>query len=101
EQQMLRIGQISRMAPDLSLQDEDLAGRQQRTQMAVGAAVAEPEFEHRPRQLCNALGCVVQASALRVKPAAAAVETTHSHSLEQLPEDCRARSEGQPRFATT
>ena len=100
QQQMLRIRQISRMAPDLSFQDKDLTSRQELAQMAVGATVAEPELKHRPWQIHDAVGGEVEAGSLRLEPTDEAVETTHSSPLGRLVEDCRSRSEGQPRIGT-
>ena len=51
QDQMRGIGNAVGMGVDLALEHEDLALRQQLAQVVVGAAVAEPELEHRPRQI--------------------------------------------------
>jgi hypothetical protein len=92
EEQMMRIWPIVRMGLYLPIEDEDLSRRKKLPQVIVGAAVAEAQFEYRPRQIRN-LGCgELEASALRLKPAYEAVETAHLGSfvpdIRGLPSAC-------------
>jgi len=65
------------MRRHLFLADIDVAPGKQLAQMVVGAAVAEPQFEHRAVEAGDQPGRMVETSALRLEPADEAVEPAH------------------------
>ena len=74
---MRGIGNAVRVRLDLALEHEDLALSQQLAQVVIGAAVAQTELEHGPRQSADLRGCMAEARALGLQAPDEAVETTH------------------------
>lgn len=95
QEEMARVRPVGRMSAHLPLEDEDLPRRQALAQMIEGATVAQPELEHRPRQIRDLSRREVEAGALRLKPANETVETAHVAPFGQPADNCRRRSERQ------
>jgi hypothetical protein len=67
------------MRSELKIEDVNVALRHELAQMIIRPAVAEAEFEHRPRELLDQLGRAIEASALRLQTTDEAIETAHWH----------------------
>src|SRR5580704_10059943 len=78
EDQALRRRHASGMGRDQAFADINLATWKQRTQMVVGAAVAEAELEHDPVEPVDQPGGMVEAGTLGLEPADEAVEPAHA-----------------------
>jgi hypothetical protein len=63
-----------------ALADIDVAMREELSEMIVGPAVAETEFQHFTIQTGNQIGGQFEASALRLEPTNEAVQPAHRHS---------------------
>ena len=73
------------MGRNLALEDEDGAVAETLAQMVISAAVAEADFQRRPRHVRHQSGHMVEAGALRMKPANDAVEAAHLNYRRKAP----------------
>ena len=79
EQEKLRRRNTAGMGCDGALADINVALREELSEMIVGPAVAEPEFEHVTIQTPNQVAGQIEASALRLEPANEAVQPAHRY----------------------
>ena len=78
------------MGGDLTLADKDVPLREKLAQMIVGAAIAEPEFEHRPVDAAHQARRHIEAGALRLQPSDEAVEPAHRWWIKRRSRPVRA-----------
>lgn len=83
--QMRGIGHAFGMRVGTPLEDEDFPVTQTVAQMVEGPTIAEPELQHRPRQVRDQIDSMIQAGTLSLEAANEAVESAQPSVLPAVP----------------